>query len=89
MLADGAVLKSRVVGYVIHSEVVANTSGVTYFMTVATNNRSSLDAADEQVAGLSTDGAIISDGCRLGLTKDSYVGMRGIGASYGRVYKNR
>ena len=41
------------------------------------------------MAGSSADGAVISDRRRLGLTKDSYMGMRGIGASYGRVYQDR
>ena len=63
LLTDSAVLKSGVVGYDIHSEVVANTSGMTHFTTVATNNWSSLDAADKRVAGSSTDGAVVGDGC--------------------------
>ena len=79
LLADSAVLKLGVVGYDIHSEVVANTSGMTHFMTVATNNQFSLDAADERVAGSSTDGAVVSDRCRLGSMEDSYMGMGGIG----------
>ena len=40
------------------------------------------------MAGSSTDGAVISNGCRLGSTKDSYKGMRGIRTSYGRVYQD-
>ena len=64
------------------------TRGIPY-TAVGANNRSSQDTADERVAGSSTDGAVISNGCRLGSTKDSYKGMRGIRTSYGRVYQDR
>ena len=41
------------------------------------------------MAGSSTDSAVVSNGRRLGSTKDSYKGMRGNGTSYGRVYQDR